>query len=283
MSSGIADEVINAVYNFVVKHIEKINTQNGYTWKDNELFVDNKIKANKIKNYEGTAIGNLLEKFETSGHTPIERTLDLRGKLHSLWNEEKDHNKELSTIAEWYIKEWGGITSIKSETCSRFIIDALEEKSNVAKNIASYSKLMAIVNPRQFAIFDARVCFSLYIIQIYANIDPNKLLKFQRLETRGSIKLPSIVLEHYILPETKEASYQDYLDLLKVVVDKLKSDNSWDKTKLRNYWNDDYYIQIVEMALFWQAKNLAEKLDNCLKNLLMSNNIKNTILKTLQN
>lgn len=90
MPREIASEVINAIYNFVVKHIDKINTENGYTWKDNELFVDNKIKANKIKNYKGTAIGNLLEKFETSGHTPIERTLDFRGKLHSL--------------AEWYIK-----------------------------------------------------------------------------------------------------------------------------------------------------------------------------------
>lgn len=56
---------------------------------------------------------------------------------------------------------------------------------------------MSIVNLSLFVIFDARVCFSLYILQICENIDPNKLLKFQQLETRGSIKFPSIIVEHY--------------------------------------------------------------------------------------
>lgn len=99
----------------------------------------------------------------------------LKLKLHEAWSQavnEQDHDVQIE-IANYIIKDWGGIKSLKESTllkhinlAKRLANDANSPKSIPLGGVASYSKLLSVADPNRFAIFDARVAVSLVAIQL---------------------------------------------------------------------------------------------------------------------
>lgn len=79
-----------------------------------------------------------------------------------------DTDDEKLYIAQKVIRDWGGIKGNKDATLQKYARWASRELSQHPKpytGVASYSKLYAIVNPNEYAIYDARVAVSLNAIQ----------------------------------------------------------------------------------------------------------------------
>lgn len=72
-----------------------------------------------------------------------------------------------AAIADYAVRVWGGVTRNKSATMQGYvqIVSQGQVPSN-HKGIASWSKVAAFSNPREHAIFDARVSFSLNVLQL---------------------------------------------------------------------------------------------------------------------
>jgi hypothetical protein len=89
----------------------------------------------------------------------IKEELNPQGKLDSI-----KRNK----VAKWIVEDWGGITSAKANklavpnqsSLANVIGKAVEGKYDFNR-IASWSKYLAFKDPEQFAIYDARVIYSL--------------------------------------------------------------------------------------------------------------------------
>ena len=83
---------------------------------------------------------------------PKTSNIDLRLQLSTAWAaaNEVDRRK----IAHWTVKEWGGIKGNKDETIESYLLPMTEYP---LKGVASYSKILSVIDPKSFAIYDARV------------------------------------------------------------------------------------------------------------------------------
>ncbi|MBV5330759.1 MAG: hypothetical protein JZU65_24520 [Chlorobium sp.] len=149
---------------------------------------------NEFKNYvkpPPDCIAQLIESAEKSAKSndSFSPTLKLRKIIsNAIINANQD---EKIKIAEWIVKEWGGIPIGKNfKDC---INDALsqhnaESEQNAKKvfkfeRIASWSKFLAFMYPKEYAIYDARVVYSLNWILLSAGADKF----FPVLEGRNSV------------------------------------------------------------------------------------------------
>lgn len=101
-------------------------------------------------------------------------TLKMRESLIKLLAEQEANREQRNRIVKWIVADWGGIKSGKlgpdgSDIDSSLIaaIDKAEENSRQGKDefdfnrIASWSKFLAFKSPEKYAIYDARVIYSL--------------------------------------------------------------------------------------------------------------------------
>jgi len=148
-------------------------------------------------NFNGLGLAKLKERYvwplspKTSNYISdgslFSFTENLKRSLHEAWIKavyEEDLSSQKS-IAEYIIKDWGGIKSLKEETLWQHIdlAKSIKEGNQLPSRVdltgvASYSKLLSVADPSRFAIFDARVAVSLVAIQLLANVKSGTHLGF---------------------------------------------------------------------------------------------------------
>ena len=179
------------------------------------------------------------------------KTVELKHRLQIQW--QQSSKQEKLNIATEVIKDWGGIKGNKQTTIEKYTDIDIHSSQFPFKGVASYSKVLGIVDPLKFAILDARVIVSLNAIQLLSNTDSG--VYFPYLSGRNKItgdntnkrgfsqieifKRNSPIFNNWIKPKRDDV-YQIYLNALKTEARKL---------------NEPLYK--LEMALFADAEKLA--------------------------
>jgi len=145
--------------------------------------------------------------------------------------------QERMHFARWIVRDWGGIKRNSPDTIKRHL--ALAEQTEPLtpfSGVASYSKILSIKDPTAYAIFDARVAYSLNAIQLAQSAkeaNPAGFLVFpcppgQNREISGEGKKPgymdilgrpALLSRGFIFIDKKDA-YEVYLKLLRLVCEK---------------------------------------------------------------
>jgi len=122
----------------------------------------------KYGNYVGDAnvpqwMSDLVKNCDSDNGDHVAPTLELRRRIPAVIRE-TDRDLKLEKIAEWIIREWGGIPV--GNNLGEHVKKA-EDSHKASKGrfeferIASWSKFMAFKYPEDYAIYDARVVYSL--------------------------------------------------------------------------------------------------------------------------
>lgn len=211
----------------------------------------------------------------------FEMTLKLRAKMRAELESKMTNKKETIQIAKWIVKEWGGIKTGKDENLEASIDSA--QKSHERKDgkfsferIASWSKFMAFKYPKDYAIYDARVVYSLNWMLLKTQSGDNEKLKFfPILEGRNSVmglldyRLRLLLIHHskeyiekkleerqgkktHFLSGLEESVFVDstvafsiYCELLKEIAKGVFDQENGDFRK-----DPDYGLTKIEMLLF---------------------------------
>ena len=90
-------------------------------------------------------------------------------------------------IADLAVRVWGGVKRNYPTTIQRYVstIAAGKIPGPGYKGIASWTKIATFANPSRFAVFDARVAFSLNAVQALS--DTSERLHFPRLPTQNPL------------------------------------------------------------------------------------------------
>ncbi|MDO1510036.1 MULTISPECIES: hypothetical protein [unclassified Neisseria] len=174
------------------------------------------------------------------------KNLQLRQQLHEHWKVSSLEKRE--KLAKWYVKNWGGIRTNDKNTISGYA--ELEPQDLIKRKgitgISSWSKVLSIVEPRTYAIFDSRVAFSLNALLLQGKY---KSKFFPVLSSRNT-KIAEASDKFKLMKKNNRKQYQsmpskdvyyNYLKLLKEVA--IACDTS---------------IQEVEMLLFAHTEVLAD-------------------------
>ncbi|MDG0981015.1 MAG: hypothetical protein P8O79_14910 [Halieaceae bacterium] len=178
-------------------------------------------------------------------------TISLKHRLKAQWAQ--GSRIERVQIADEVIRDWGGIKGNRRSTIERYADLDTHSDEFVYKGVASYSKVLGIIDPLKFAILDARVVVSLNAIQLIS--DKESGVFFPYLSGRNKVtgdnankrgfsqvdvfKKNSHLFRLWSKPK-KNNVYKLYLDILRSEARKL---------------NQPLYE--LEMALFADAENLA--------------------------
>lgn len=139
----ISKILINLLCQFFKKEVP--NLQHSYSWKIPQI-----------------------DNFTQSGETGYQANLALKEHLKNLWEKAKSNDEKLK-IATIIVSDWGGVRANRPKTLRRHVSTALQiNPSTPLQGVASYSKILSIVNPNRFAIYDSRVAACLNAIQINA-------------------------------------------------------------------------------------------------------------------
>lgn len=210
-----------------------------------------------LVNFSKDNIGNLSSIYNwpiNLEHLPVElnikgndlyaKNIDLRFQLNSSYLKSNTFEAKYNLL-KWYIYNWGGVKTNNQETLELYTSSSPQELiERGSKGIASWSKALSIINPQEYAIYDARVAMSLNALQIINNVD-NPLYYpplLSRNKTINSCKDQiKPVLQKWKKVKDQEF-YQTYLNLLKDVASDIGNDTS----------HHD-----IEMLLFAYAEELA--------------------------
>ena len=156
--------------------------------------------------------------------------------------------------AKWIVAAWGGVRSNKPEKIE-YYVDTFQSGGTITdqEGVASYSKILAFMQPAEFAILDARVSAALNCIQLLdATKDPIFFLNLPGrnkdvISFREDPKFKRRALLQQGWRSTNPATiYREYNDLLTAVCSQHK--------------NVPRYK--IEMALFADAIELIQKATN---------------------
>lgn len=154
---------------------------------------------------------------------------------------------ESSNLQIWYVKEWGGVRSNSPDTLISYLQKSDSELISFGfKGIATWSKMLSTRKPEKYAIYDARVGFSLNAIQYLNGHEiyiPFKLLPSRNVSINKAA--PQLV-EKIKLLRKEYATYSAYLEILS------------EYKRTRGLANG---VQLAEMVLFSLAPNLAHNLN----------------------
>ncbi len=179
------------------------------------------------------------------GNNLLERNLSLRCALHQKWRNTQDQQVR-NDLVRWYIYEWGGIRTNAAARLQSYAENDESELINLGTTgIASWSKALSIRDPELYAIFDARVSFSINAIQIIQNV-PNPQ-RFAHLPTRNT------TLQR-VMPLMKAKTQQ----WQRVANRELYTSYNRMLATLRNQANNATF-QTIEMLLFANAEILANQ------------------------
>lgn len=212
---------------------------------------------NALLNFSKENIGNLSSiykwpinldhlpiKLSLSGDNSYEKNIDLRFQLHSSYLDSTTFEEKCSLI-KWYIYNWGGVKTNNQKTLELYASSSPQELiDRGSQGIASWSKALSIINPNEYAIYDARVAMSINALQIINDIDSHEYYPplLSRNKTINSCKeqIGTTVKQWKKAKNTE--FYQNYLNLLKEVANDLGN----------NATHHD-----IEMLLFAYAEELA--------------------------
>jgi hypothetical protein len=186
----------------------------------------------------------------TESESNYQINVELKFELSRLWRDEPARRLEL---VRYIVSTWGGIKRNSQDTLTQYSRLQPSVTPLPLKGVASYSKVLGIIDPDEYAIYDARVAVALNAVQLLAGV--SKGYFFPYLPGRNNIvgnsntkrgfsqdsrfKWGSALFDGWTLVETDEA-YLRYLEALKVVSK-----------------SEGFPIYTLEMALFSDAEELA--------------------------
>lgn len=179
------------------------------------------------------------------------KTVNLKHRLQAQWAH--GSRTERVQIADEVIREWGGIKGNKRSTIEQYADLDIHSGDFPYKGVASYSKVLGIVDPLKFAILDARVVVSLNAIQLISGNQRGVFFPYlsgrnkvtgDNTNKRGFSQIDAFqknsqLFEHWSKPG-RDNVYKLYLDILRSEALKLGQP-----------------LYKLEMALFADAENLA--------------------------
>lgn len=178
--------------------------------------------------------------------TAAQKNTMLRNWYHSQWKEAEDAKNEdaLNALAKRYVFEWGRVRRNKPETFASYAANSAKDiASGSLGGVASWSKVLSMRDPAQYAIYDARVAIALNLIQALTH--GKILVWFPLLSTRNTMmkevqpKLETLQPAKQHRVKHKQA-YRLYCGLLKEVL-------------------PNHRIDIAEMVLFAKGPLLAKQ------------------------
>lgn len=198
-----------------------------------------------------------LEEFGLKGEG-YEPNKNLKFYFQKKWKMASRSEKQ--EIAKIVVSDWGGVKANKSETLQHYVDHISTSDFDMPlKGVASYSKILAIVDPLKFAIYDARVAVSLIATQFLCENTPrvafhyvpgrNKITGDN--QGRGFVHHP--VFTRKALKDSgwnqipSKDNYNQYIKTLLKVRDHLRSIDRFRETELYD----------LEMSLFANAEKLA--------------------------
>lgn len=179
------------------------------------------------------------------GKNGFEHNLSLRHQLNALWISADQPLRE--RIAYFYIAVWGRVRGNRPQK----ILDYTQQPAAAlvtrgAKGVASWSKLLSVMDPARYAIYDARVAAALNCLQLL-HCENVALFPLLPSQNRRVIAANAALKRHARFNGHKVAGatfYTEYLQLLRYAAE--HSIHSID-------------IQTVEMLLFALAEALIEQ------------------------
>lgn len=130
------------------------------------------------------------------------------------------------SVSRYYIYDWGGVRRNSDEKIAQYSLappDVLINKGS--DGIASWSKALCIRSPDTYAIYDARVAFSLNAIQIVAGVAEPLLYPLlngqNKLINRGSSRIKVYANERNWIVAKHNDFYQRYNEVLKASANEL--------------------------------------------------------------
>lgn len=190
---------------------------------------------------------------EGSGY---DANVGLKIGLHGKWKASEGQQARKS-LAKWIIENWGRVRGNRDETLAGYVEMAdAEVPQTPIKGVASYSKLLSIVHPSKYAIYDARVAVALNAVQLFSG---GKGIVFPYVSGRNKITGDSVnrrgfaKLDKFSARELESqgwtviaprVGYQVYIQLL---------------NEVQSRFGPNHELYDFEMTLFSQAEDLATR------------------------
>lgn len=191
-----------------------------------------------------------IEGFALVGERGYQPNLELKAYLNQQWASASSARK--LQLAKVIVSDWGGVRGNKPETLQRYVQNMSKQPLlTPLQGVASYSKILSIAQPNQFAIYDARVAGCLSAVQINAGIlkgvafnyvpgrnnvvgNTASKLGFTQ-DARFSVK---VLVKSGWSPIKRDQTYARYLNTLSLCLENLPN----------------YSLTSLEMALFANAE-----------------------------
>jgi hypothetical protein len=90
--------------------------------------------------------------------------IELKQHLTQAWGSADDN--ERASLARWVVSDWGGVRANQPSTFESHLHKVSNEEDRPLKGIASYSKILSVVDCTRYAIYDARVAACLNAVQL---------------------------------------------------------------------------------------------------------------------
>lgn len=218
------------------KTIENETVDILYGFKNQENYknhFDKSFKTDGLKDILSDEDFALLEKQDSL----YEKNLQLKEILQKYFSSENGGvNEKNQKLAEWIIKEWGGIYSVKDFDKINNDIKNFYDKNQSGKeklddiklssSISSRSKVLSFLAPDEYVICDSRNIFALNWVLFFAQLDYDKIHLFRPLSGRNQTMpkynlgtVANLVFEREI--EYTFTTYSNFCYLIKDLTKKL--------------------------------------------------------------
>lgn len=218
------------------KTIENETVDILYGFKNQENYknhFDKSFKTDGLKDILSDEDFALLEKQDSL----YEKNLQLKEILQKYFSSENGGvNEKNQKLAEWIIKEWGGIYSFNDFDKINNDIKNFYDKNQSGKDkindlklsgsISSQSKVLSFLSPDEYVICDSRNIFALNWVLFFAQFDYDKIHLFRPLPGKNKIIIKyNFETIAYVFFEKEIAytftTYSEYCCLIKNLTKKL--------------------------------------------------------------
>ena len=200
-----------------------------------------------VSQYAWPKKGKLIELPESfglpslTGETSFERNVQLKELGPTLWK-----NVDHEILANWIVKDWGGIKRNLPSKIQHYV-KAIEnnEPPTTLDGVATYSKILGLVDPTRYCIYDARVSISLTCIQLLENTSKGAFFPYLQSQNKTINNFKKLYPKDFFLSlgwdlVRTDDCYQTYNSLL--------------LTLAKHHNIDRQYL--IEMALFIDCEKL---------------------------
>lgn len=176
----------------------------------------------KIYNWRiGFRAKSRLESFNWSSESSgLEEAIRLKHHLTDLWKEGDDSAR--AKLARWIVSDWGGVRGNRANTLETHLERVLNESGDrPLQGVASYSKILSVLDCTSYAIYDARVAACLNAVQLHLkpalplffHYVPSQNKRIQLFEKTFPKK--ELVKNRGWEEIDKDATYQTYMELIR--------------------------------------------------------------------